>query len=116
MKYITELFEGKNQHRNYSHLLLNIVKEYEVKLKKMGVNPRDLDTHSFRKGLPTMVSDVYTVYPQIILLCIRCGCYMDGIKDIYPKCEVHGYQYVGRCASGLDHFLHTHHIYLFFLS
>ena len=51
------LFEGTNQYGRYSHLLLDIIDEYEVELKSMGFNTRDLVTQGFRKGVSIMVSD-----------------------------------------------------------
>ena len=89
------LFEGTNQYGRYSHLLLDIIDEYEVELKSMGFNTRDLVTQGFRKGVSIMVSDGFAGPCHIALICIRCGWYMVMVKDIYLKYEVAEYQYIG---------------------
>ena len=67
----------------------------------MGVNPGDLGNHILSKDVSTMESDGCTVYTTIILLCIRCVCYMVVFKEIYIKYEAYGDKYVGSCASSL---------------
>ena len=98
----TALFQGSAQYCRYSKLFLNLLKENEEELKRMGVEPGDLGTHSCRKGVGTMVAAGCTVSPPIVSICIRAGWAMGGVKDKYLKQENAGDQYVGRCASCLD--------------
>ena len=39
----------------------------------------------------------------IVSICLRLGWKMGGVKDKYLKRENEGNQYVGRCASCLNH-------------
>ena len=49
-----------------------------------------------------MVSAGCKVLPPIVLICIRAGWVMGGVKDQYLKYKAAGDQYVGRCVVGLD--------------
>ena len=96
------LFVGKNQYRWYYHLFLNIIEEYEVDFKEIGVNPGDLVAHICIKVVPTIVSADCKVCPPIISLFIRYVWSMGVFKEICFKYEAYGYQYVFHCSSSLD--------------
>ena len=98
----TALFQGSSQYNRYSRLFNQLLKDNEVVLKTMGVEPGDLGTHSCRKGVGTMVAAGCTVSPPIVSICVRAGWTMGGVKDKYLKRENAGDQYVGRCASCLN--------------
>ena len=92
------------------------IEECEVELKAMRFDIGGLDTHRLRKGVETMLSYGWTVFPTITFLFIRCGWSMRGSKVRYLNYEASGYQYIGRCTSSLDqnqNCLHALHIYLF---
>ena len=60
-----------------------------------------LGTHYCRKGVATMVAAGCTVSPPIVSIYMRVGWVLGGVKDKYPKRDISGDQYVGRCASCL---------------
>jgi hypothetical protein len=61
-------------------------------------------THSTFKGVATVVCSGCMMSPPIVLVCIRAGWMMGGVKDHYLKYEAAGDQFVGRCAACLDLF------------
>ena len=67
----------------------------------MGVKICDLGTHSYCKGVATMVAAGCTVSPPIVSIFVRAGWVMGGVKDKYLKRESAGYHHVGRWASWL---------------
>lgn len=95
------LFEGTNQYARYSSRMLILYKESAEDLKAMGIDYKDLGSHSARKGVGTMVAAGCTVGPPIVPLCLRAGWALGGVKDKYLFRENAGDQYVGRCATGL---------------
>ena len=94
-------------------MFLLLIKDNLEHLKTLGVKEVNLGTNSFRDLVSTMVAAGYTVSPPIVLVCIRAGWVMVGVKDNYLKRKSSRDKYVGRCASGLDHLekrllLHPH--------
>ena len=98
------LFQGKEKtvFTRYSDNFNKLKEEMKDELEALGFSPRDLGTHSARKGVATMVAAGCTVSPPIVSLCIRAGWVLGGVKDKYLFRENAGDQYVGRCASCLD--------------
>ena len=70
-------------------------------LKTMGVGEGDLVTHSFRKGVATMVASGCTVSPPTVLIRICNGWIMGETKYEYLFRECAGDQYFGPCAFEL---------------
>ena len=101
-------------------MFLLLIKDNLEHLKNLGVEEGNIGTHSYRKVVVTMVSSGCNVSTPIVLICIRSGCAMGGLKDKSLKRKYAGNQYVERCASVLDHIekiilLHPHtFIYLEF--
>ena len=77
------LFPGDNQYGLYGGLFGKVVKGTENELLALGFHPYDIDTHSLRKEVVTMVASGCTVSPPISSLCIRAGWVMGGVKDKY---------------------------------
>ena len=50
------LFRGLNQYARYSKLFMTLVKDNMDELNTMGVGAEGIGTHSFRKGVATMVT------------------------------------------------------------
>ena len=102
LKTNAAVLQGMSQYNSYLSAFLKFFSEHKVEQQKLGVQHGDLGTHSCRKGVGTMVSAGCTLSPPIILVCIRCGWVMGGVKDKHLKYEAAGDQYVVRYASGLN--------------
>jgi len=96
------LFEGTNQYGRYSSRLHQLFHELKDDLKNLGVDYKDLGTHSARKGVGTMVANASTVGPPIVALCLRAGWKLGGVKEKYLFRADGGDMAVGRRAACLD--------------
>ena len=81
LKTSSAVFQGRSHYNCYSSAFLKFVSEHKLELHKLGVQHGDLGTHSCRKGVGKMVSAGCTISPPTILICIRCGWVMGGVKD-----------------------------------
>ena len=81
---------------------MKLVKQLDTQLKRLGFEAGDLGSHSYHKGVATMVASGCTVSPPIFALCIQAGWFLGGVKDKYLFREKSGDQYIGCCASCLD--------------
>ena len=98
----SRLFPGSNQYFRFSKCLNDILKKYEVDIKKhFGVEVQNIGVHSIRKGASSYVSGGSTCAPPQVATNIRAGWTMGGVQDTYLRYEAAGDQYVGRVVSGL---------------
>ena len=79
------LFQGKEKtaFTRYSDNFNKLKEEMKDDLEALGFSPRDLGTHSARKGVATMVATGCTVSPPIVSLCIQAGWVIGVVKDKY---------------------------------
>lgn len=70
-------------------------------LERLGIDPRDIGSHSLRKGSATFVASGSTSCPPMAAITIRVGWRMGGVQDTYIRYESAGDQFVGRTVSGL---------------
>ena len=84
-------------------MFLFLIKYNLEHLKTLGVKEGNLGTHSCRKVFATMVAAGCTLSPPIVSISIRSSWVMGGLKYKYLNCKYAGDQYVGSCASGLNH-------------
>ena len=96
------LFEGSLQYDHYTGIFGGFVCKNAIRWRQLRVKPGDLDTHSVRKGVATMVAAGCTFSPPIISLCLRVGWIMGSVKDKYLFYEAAGEHCVGRCAKTLN--------------
>ena len=85
LKTNAAVLQGMSQYNSYSSAFLKFVAEHKVELHKLGVQHGDIGNQSCRKGVGTMVSAGCKISLPIILICIRCGWVMGGVKDKYMK-------------------------------
>ena len=98
----SRLFPGSNQYFRFSRYLADLLKKYEVPIKKaFGVDVADIGVHSIRKGASSYVSGGSTCAPPQVATNIRAGWTMGGVQDTYLRYEAAGDQYVGRVVSEL---------------
>ena len=69
----------------------------------LGIEDGDLGTHLCRKGVALIAASCCTFSPPIASMCVRTYWVMGWFKDSYIQRESDSKQYVGRCATGLDH-------------
>lgn len=96
------LFPGTNQYSRYSNRMLQLYCHLKNDLFSMGIDWKELGTHSARKGVGSMVANASTVGPPIVALCLRIGWSLGGVKDKYLFRQDAGDLNVGRRAAGLD--------------
>ena len=73
-----------------------------MEILALGVDPKDLGSHSTRKGSATLVSSGCIVSPPHSSLCLRAGWSMGSVKDRYIHHKSAGDQFVGRTVTGLS--------------
>ena len=70
----SHLFPGSNQYFRFSKCLTEIMKKYEVEIKKdFGVDVKNIGVHSIRKGASSYVSGGSTCIPPQAATNIRSG-------------------------------------------
>jgi hypothetical protein len=97
-----ELFPGTAVYGRYSSRMLQLFYELREDLASMGINYKELGTHSARKGVGSMVASGSTVGPPIVALCLRAGWKLGGVKEKYLFRQDAGDLGVGRRATCLD--------------
>ena len=97
------LFPGKSQYDRFRHAFERLLNKEEVKLEliRRGVDPKDIGSHSFRKGCATFCSSGSTSGPSSTAVQLRAGWRLFEMQSTYIKHEGAGDQYVGRTAAGL---------------
>ncbi|KAL7494346.1 hypothetical protein ACHAWT_003470 [Skeletonema menzelii] len=96
------LFPGTNQYTRYSSRMHDLFFEIKDDLYDIGIDWRELGTHSTRKGVGSMVANASTVGPPIVALCLRAGWKLGGVKEMYLFRQDAGDLNVGRRAACLD--------------
>ena len=95
------LFPGASQYNRYTKQLKKVLKDNHDEVTKIGIVPKYVCTHSFRKGATTYASIGSTACPSSASIQIRGGWSMGQIQNRYYKYEAAGDRYVGRILSGL---------------
>jgi hypothetical protein len=93
-----KIFPGgaKNQSSRVSHLFKKLVLEHKQEVLAMGYDSTDeLGLHSIRKGVSTHLASLLGGPPPAAL-CLRAGCSMGPVKDIYYHQTQGGDEFVGR--------------------
>jgi hypothetical protein len=93
------LFEGSNSYSRYQKVFARLLLDHAEELRRLGVEPSDLGSHSARKGVGTLVAAGCTVAPPIVSICLRMGWALGGVLGRYFKRGDAGDMHVGRMAS-----------------
>ena len=96
------LFPGDNQKKRFGKQLHTVLKKHYHEFQDIGVDPKDIGTHSIRKGAATFCTCAVHPGPPIVSVCLRAGWTIGRVKERYLKYEASGDQLVGRCLSGID--------------
>jgi hypothetical protein len=72
------LFEGSNSYSRYQKVFARLLLNHAEELRRLGVEPSDLGSHSGRKDVGTLVAASCTVAPPIVSICLRMGCWALG--------------------------------------
>jgi hypothetical protein len=94
------VFGLKSQNR-FSRWLSSICSVYEQTIISMGLAICDIGTHSFRKGIATLLSNC-PGGPQAVSKWLRAGWSLGAVQGRYIFQGSGGDQFVGRAATGLD--------------
>jgi hypothetical protein len=98
-----KLFPGDRQYGRFQMALQRLLNKPDVftELRRRGLVPSDLGSHSIRKGAATFVASGSTVCPPISAIHARAGWTMGKIHDTYIHHGDAGDMYVGRTVCGL---------------
>ena len=98
------LFQGKDksQAQRFNKQFSDLVTLHMEELCNLGYAEKDarLSTHSFRKGVGTMLTNS-PAGPAIIAVCIRMGWKLGAVLSVYLRLEKGGDQLCGRVAAML---------------
>ncbi|ETK72455.1 hypothetical protein F441_20896 [Phytophthora nicotianae CJ01A1] len=97
------LFPGSDQYDRFRKRLYRLLEDemVSVELKRRGVNPSDLGTHSMRKGAATYCASGSTACPSSTAVHLRAGWSLGGVQNTYLRYEAAGDMHVGRTVAGL---------------
>jgi hypothetical protein len=98
-----KIFNGTAQYDRYSKMLRRLFEHEGVAafLRNVGLDPKELGTHSIRKGATTYCTSGSTQSPSVIAIYLRAGWKVEGVQNRYLRYEAAGDQYVGRTVCGL---------------
>jgi hypothetical protein len=77
------------------------VRSCKEEVERLGVNTKDIDVHSIRKGAATYCCEGTTAAPHIAVICNRAGWTMGKVKDTFIQYAYARDQHVGRVVAGL---------------
>ena len=99
----TRLFPGSNQYERYRKAMQRLTADpiVQEELRRRGVDPSDIGTHSLRKGAATFCSSGYTACPPSAAIHLRAGWSLGPVQNTYVRYEGAGDMYVGRTVAGL---------------
>lgn len=92
------LFPGTRQLDRFSSLLERMLNEKRDELALLGFSPKDIGTHSIRKGAISFLASL-PGGPSTASICIWAGWTQGKVKDIYMRYVSNGDQFVGRCLT-----------------
>ncbi|ETO99546.1 hypothetical protein F441_23039, partial [Phytophthora nicotianae CJ01A1] len=99
------LFPGSNQYERFRKPLLRLLTQEEedvaAELKRQGLDPTELGTHSMRKGSATFCSSGSTACPSATAVHLRSGWSLGGVQNTFLRYEAAGDMHVGRTVAGL---------------
>ncbi|KAG6963111.1 hypothetical protein JG688_00008304, partial [Phytophthora aleatoria] len=98
------LFPGSNQYERFRKCWQRLLSDEDVaaELKRQGLTPSELGTHSMRKGSATYCSSVSTTCPSSTAVHLRAGWSLGGVQNTYLRYEATGDMHVGRTVAGLS--------------
>ena len=97
-----KLFPGTHQYNRFLKIYHQVLNSHADEILALGVDPKDLGSHSTQKGSATHVSSGTTVSPPMSAICLRAGWSMGSVKDRYIHHESAGDQFVGQTVTGLS--------------
>ena len=99
----SSLYPGNNQYDRFRKILQRSsgIASVSEELNRRSIDPKDLGTHSMRKGAATYCSSGSTAGPSSSAIHLRAGWALGGVQDTYIRYEAAGDMYVGRVVSGL---------------
>ena len=96
------IFEGVSAESKFSNWLQNKMANLNLEeIARLGCRPKDIGTHSFRKGASTFACGV-TDGPQYEIVNLRMEHTNGGVKDRYIFRQAGADKFVGRTVCGLD--------------
>ncbi|KAH9099840.1 hypothetical protein Ae201684P_018849 [Aphanomyces euteiches] len=97
------LFPGGKQYDRFRKELIDFLDQPYIaeELRRRGVDPANIGSHSIRKGASTYCSSGSTSCPPSTAVHLRAGWSLGGVQNTYLRYESAGDMYVGRTVSGL---------------
>jgi hypothetical protein len=97
-----KLLSADFQYNRFSRVLIDVVAENKEAFRRIGVEKRDIGTHSAQKGAATHAASSCTISPAMAAIFNCAGWALGGSRDKYIKYEAAGDQFLGRTLCGLD--------------
>lgn len=79
-------------------MLARCIVDHQEQVLALGFSPKDLRTHSIRKGAISYLASLVGG-PPAASICIRAGWTMGRVRDIYMRYVSSGDQFCGRCLA-----------------
>jgi hypothetical protein len=98
-----QLFPGGSQYDRFRKQLVAVLAREPIAsdLRRFGVDPNDVGTHSIRKGAASYCSSGSTSCPQPTAVHLRAGWSLGGVQNTYLRYQAAGDMHVGRTVCGL---------------
>ena len=97
----SRLLFGTKSQDTFSRWLVTTCSLFQDSIIAMGLSICDIGTHSFRKGIATLLSNC-PGGPQAVSIWLRAGWSLGAVQGRYIFQGSGGDQFVGRAATGLD--------------
>jgi len=96
------LFPGSCQYDRFIKAFHRVIDDNLAEFRALGVEPKELGSHSCRKGAITLVMTGCTISPPTASVCLRAGWSFGSVKDRYIFYEKAGDQFTGRTVTGIS--------------
>ena len=96
------IFPGSEQRTRFNLIFHYFLTKYRELYLSCGIDPKEIGTHSIRKGAATYCCTGVHPGPPVVSVCLRGGWSLGRVKERYLKYEVAGDELVGRTLTGIS--------------
>ena len=96
------IFPGSEQRTRFNRIFYYFLTKYGELYLSCGIDPKEIGTHSIRKGAATCCCTGVHPGPAVVSVCLRAGWSLGRVKERYLKYEVAGDELVGGTLTGIS--------------
>lgn len=96
------IFPGSEQRTRFGRIFHYFLTNYAELYFACGIDPKEIGTHSIRKGAATYCCTVAHPGPPVVSVCLRAGWSLGKVKERYLKYGEAGDELVGRTLTGIS--------------